>query len=114
MCETHTHGPNTVATAPHLIGAHQYLDTQVPRLSANNSQSILQSVLALQPFTDAQRTMYNSFRSKPEKMIFLANHMTKYYTDAASAAYAHGNATQGDALMSEMKKCMAQIYNGVL
>lgn len=47
-------------------------------------------------------------------MIFLANHMTKYYTDAASAAYANGNVTQGDALMSEMKKCIAQIHNGVL
>jgi hypothetical protein len=58
--------------------------------------------------------MYNSFHSTQEKMIFLADHMTKYYTDLASISYANGNITQGDALMEEMKKCIAQIHNGVL
>ncbi len=116
MCDTHTHGPAAVATAPQHLWEKEYLTGATQQLLHRVALS-LENTLAhplLSTYLDEQTVRDINSQTMPAKQLaIIIDKISSHYTQLAGQAYATGNASHAKELMQEMKETITKVQQEI-
>ncbi len=105
MCETHTHGPDAIATAPQHISWNAYLNQ---RVATALEQTLTRTPTIWSFLTDETVDQFIQLPTPEQQLACIVDKITQYYTMHAGNAYMQGDTTKGNALMQEMKEALTK------
>ena len=105
MCETHTHGPDAIATVPQHISWNAYLNQ---RVATALEQTLTRTPTIWSFLTDETVAQFTTLPTSDQQLAYIIDKITLHYTMQAGNAYMQGDSTKGNALMQEMKEAITK------